>query len=80
MNLRAEDCQNKCAPWQVAIHSTRSVRANKCSGFGVAGSTGSMSFWARQDSDDDESTNKQDVEDHEHDSSHLEAACSDTKL
>ena len=56
------------------------MRSNELSRFGVARPTRSVTLWARQDSDGDEGTNKQNVEDHKQDPHHLRAAGSDTEL
>ena len=74
VNLRAENCQNECAPWQVAIYGARSVHTDDLSRSGIARTTRPVPLGARQDSDGGEGTDEQNVEDHEQDPRHFGVA------
>jgi hypothetical protein len=47
VNLRAENSQNECAPWQVAIHSTGSMHTNELSRPRIARPARTVTLWAR---------------------------------
>ena len=81
VNLRAENGQNERAPWQVAIHSARSMHTNELSRLCIARPTRTVTLWARKDSDGDKGTDEKDVENHEQEAQYLGAAsCSTAEL